>query len=289
MEYSCVNSLYPEMKIKQKGDIVNYYSLNHNGHLIKLECNLQTHEMRTFKKIPNTNKFVALPHNKIDGNDRIEIYEEGDRWEGDTFNGIPFGYGHFYDDEGNRMYSGFLYKGKKVGYGTEYFADTHTVDYCGHFMNDKRHGWGVSYDRNGTKLYEGEWRFGFNHYSKYTITRGKENTEVFSLDIQELVIEAYCFVGNKFGRSLYIENNSLLILIIHEACFNKVSRFEINKCNNLEVVRIGKSCFGEKGKNYKESLCYIHDCSKLRVLSILSEAFSHFYSMKLESNTSFFL
>ena len=193
MEYTCVNSVYPEMKIKQKGDIVNYYSLNHNGHLIKLECNIETHEMRTFKKILNTNKFVALSHNKIDDNDRIEIYGEGDRWEGDSFNGIPFGYGHFYDDEGNRMYSGFLYKGKKVGYGTEYFADTHTIDYCGHFMNDKRHGWGISYDRNGTKLYEGEWRFGFNHYSKYTVTRENENMNIFSSDIQELVIEDYCF------------------------------------------------------------------------------------------------
>ena len=284
MEYTCVNSVYPEMKIKQKGDIVNYYSKNHNGHLIKLECNIETHEMRTFKKIPNTNKFVAFPHNKIDDNDRIEIYGEGDRWEGDSFNGIPFGYGHFYDDEGNRMYSGFLYKGKKVGYGTEYFADTHTIDYCGHFMNDKRHGWGISYDRNGTKLYEGEWRFGFNHYSKYTVTRENENMNIFSSDIQELVIEDYCFDSKKIGKSFCIENNSLLTLHINNCCFCNVSSFEINNCNHLEIVRIGEYCFGEILMNGCDGLCYIHNCSNLRVLSILSKSFCFYNMMKLESS-----
>ena len=29
-------------------------------------------------------------------------------------------------------------------------------------MNDKRHGWGTTYDRNGNKLYEGDWRCGRN-------------------------------------------------------------------------------------------------------------------------------
>ena len=69
-----------------------------------------------------------------------------------------------YDGEGNRIYSGFVFEGKKVGFGEEYFADTHTVDYCGNFMNDKRHGWGSTYDKNGNKLFEGDWRCGKNDF-----------------------------------------------------------------------------------------------------------------------------
>ena len=73
------------------------------------------------------------------------LSEDGTRWEGDWFNGKPFGFGSVYDGEGNRIYSGFMFEGKKVGFGTEYFADNHKVDYCGNFVNDKRHGWNSVY------------------------------------------------------------------------------------------------------------------------------------------------
>ena len=33
-------------------------------------------------------------------------------------------------------------------------------------MDNLRHGWGSSYDRNGNKLYEGDWRCGMNDYEK---------------------------------------------------------------------------------------------------------------------------
>ena len=48
------------------------------------------------------------------------ISEDGSRWEGDWFNEQPFGFGSVYDGEGNRIYSGFMFEGKKVGFGEEY-------------------------------------------------------------------------------------------------------------------------------------------------------------------------
>ena len=98
-----------------------------------------------------------------------QLSDDGSRWEGDWYNEKPFGFGSLFDGEGNRMYSGFMFEGKKIGFGTEYFADNHKVDYCGNFMNDKRHGWGITYDRNGNKLFEGDWRFGKNDFEEERI------------------------------------------------------------------------------------------------------------------------
>ena len=174
---SYINKCDPSEKIKQEKEMVYCYTKNNKGHVIKLECNTETNQMRTLRKDPNSSKYVPLPENKLCKNDRIVLSENGDRWEGDSLNQLPHGFGSFYDGEGNRIYIGFVYKGQKAGFGEEYFADSHKVDYCGMFMNDKRHGWGCSYDRNGNKLFEGEWRYGFNNFLCCFI---EEKCEIFN-------------------------------------------------------------------------------------------------------------
>ena len=125
-------------------------------------CNKNERTMRIMELSSKSNIFRNINNNHIQNNVIKQLYEDGSRWEGDWYTEQPFGFGSLYDGDGNRIYRGFMFEGKKVGFGEEYFADTHTIDYCGDFMNDKRHGWGITYDRNGNKLYEGDWRFGKN-------------------------------------------------------------------------------------------------------------------------------
>ena len=165
------------------------------------------------------NSMKVISENESEKRVVKQLSEDGSRWEGDWYNQQPFGFGSLFDGEGNKIYSGFMFEGKKVGFGTEYFADNHKVDYCGNFMNDKRHGWGVSYDRNGQKMYEGEWACGNNHY-------------------QQLTIE------DNYPSNLIEIHNSMKEFIIGEGCFNNVrDDLEIYNYPNLEKIIVKKDSF----------------------------------------------
>ena len=143
----------------------------------------------------------------VERNVKKILNEDGSRWEGDWLNGFPFGFGSLFDGEGNRIYSGFMFDGKKIGFGEEYFADNHKVDYSGNFINDKRHGWGTTYDRNGQKLYEGDWRCGKNDFADERIMiedNCEEDLATIHDLIKELEIGEKCL--NDWKDDLVIEN-----------------------------------------------------------------------------------
>ena len=157
--------------------------------------------------------------------------------------GNPFGFGSYYDGEGNRMYSGFVCEGKKVGFGEEYFADTHTIDYCGNFMNDKRHGWGSTYDRNGNKLYEGDWRFGKNDFEDDRIeVKNEEDCMEFHDLIKELVIGEWCF--NEIKDDFVIENYpNLEKIIVKKKSLKNLNSLKICKNEKLKTINVyGNAC-----------------------------------------------
>ena len=139
-----------------------YYYYFNNGKRFMIVCNIFDESMKLMKK-QDDDTFVDFD-NKMERHVIKDIVEDGNLWEGDWYNEKPFGFGSVYDGEGNRIYVGFMFDGKKIGYGTEFFSDNHKVDYCGNFINDKRHGWGVSYDRDGQKLYGGDWIYGMNYF-----------------------------------------------------------------------------------------------------------------------------
>ena len=195
-----------------------YYSFN-NGEKILVVGDINNESMKLMKKGKGIRLMSFVEEKKIERNVIKDIYEDGTRWEGDWYNEKPFGFGSVYDGEGNRIYSGFMFEGKKIGFGTEFFSDNHKVDYCGNFMNDKRHGWGTTYDRNGQKMYEGEWACGNNHY-------------------QQLTIE------DNYPSNLIEIHNSMKEFIIGEGCFNNVrDDLEIYNYPNLEKIIVKKDSF----------------------------------------------
>ena len=174
---------------------------------------------------------------------RKVLNEDGSRWEGDWYNDKPFGFGSIYDGEGNRIYSGFMFEGKKIGFGKEYFADNHKVDYCGNFMNGLRHGWGVSYDRNGEKLYEGGWIFGKNDFEYGIVIEEKCKVDCLRIHnlIKELVIGENCF--NKWNDDLVIENYpNLQSIVVKKESLQNLNSLKICNCEKLKTIEIEDSC-----------------------------------------------
>ena len=179
-----------------------------------------------------------MDYNEIEKDVKKVLNEDGSRWEGDWFNEKPFGFGSVYDGEGNRIYSGFMFEGKKIGFGTEYFADNHKVDYCGNYMNDLRHGWGTTYDRNGHKLYEGDWRCGKNDFADERIVIKNENDclRIHNL-IKELEIGENCF--NKWKGDLVIKNYpNLQSIVVKKDSLNNLKSLNFCNCEKLKTIEI---------------------------------------------------
>ena len=138
-----------------------------------------------------------------------------------------------------------MFEGKKIGFGTEFFSDNHQVDYCGHFINDKRHGWGITYDRNGNKLYEGDWRCGKNDFEdeRIVIEDDCEEDDLRIHDlIKELVIGENCF--NEWKDDLVIANYPNLQSIIVKNSLQNLNSLKICNCEKLKIIEIEDGDWG---------------------------------------------
>ena len=189
-------------------------------------------------KIDDVQQYINVLNSENDVVKQLD--EDGSRWEGDWNNEKPFGFGGLYDGDGNRIYSGFMFEGKKIGFGEEYFSDNHKVDYCGTFMNDLRHGWGTKYDRNGNKLFEGEWRCGKNNFENDKIViEDKYQEDCLNIhdSIKELEIGEGCY--NKWKCDLVIENYpNLEKIIVKNYSLRRLRSLKICNCDELKSIEI---------------------------------------------------
>ena len=215
-----------------------YYTPIDDGEIM-LICDENEKIMKVREKKGKDGQYMEFDENMIRHGVIKQIDEDGSRWEGDWLNEKPFGFGSLFDGEGNRIYSGFMFDGKKIGFGTEYFADNHQVDYCGNFMNDKRHGWGTTYDRNGQKLYEGDWRCGKNCDFEDKIVI-KDNCEEDCLRIHDLIKELEigenCW--NKWKGDLIIQNfPNLQLIIVKRNSLKNLNSLKICNCEKLKTIK----------------------------------------------------
>lgn len=79
----------------------------------------------------------------------IDLSDDGSRWEGDTLNGVPFGWGVYYDENNCKLFEGFRLNETTVCYGVYYhpLMNTDTVYYQGLLCEGKRWGVGEMHDR----------------------------------------------------------------------------------------------------------------------------------------------
>lgn len=140
--------------IGKRGDLWIVASNIPNEMIIEADC--VTHEMRV---LDNEERPLVMSNydRKQSYDGCVDLTANGRRWEGGVKDRKPFGYGTLYDEEGRKEYEGFMKNGRKIAYGTEYYADIGQIKYRGCYCDDYRFGYGVLYDRRGAIEHEGFW------------------------------------------------------------------------------------------------------------------------------------
>ena len=117
-------------------------------------------------------------------------------------------------------------------------------DYYGNFMNNKRHGWGVSYDKNNNKLYEGDWRCGKNDFEDKIVIEDnceEDDLRIHNL-IKELEIGENCF--NEWKGDFVIENYpNLQSIVVKKNSLKNYNSLKICNCEKLKTIEIEDSAF----------------------------------------------
>ena len=224
----------------------------------------------------------------------IDLDASGRRWEGGVKNGIPFGYGILYDEEGRKEYEGFMVNGCRHYYGSKYYANTNQLKYCGYYCHDKRFGKGTLWTRNGSVDYEGEWWNDkpYIRKSDKTVTDNKRSgTQVIDNNRRNLSLPR-CSFNDIRALELVRFMYSLKHIVIGRECLNNVLSFHIDGSQALEDITVGlKSC--TRAKNGTElrktndndivGICAITNCPKLKTIKFDNYAFADYCSFVLEN------
>lgn len=172
-------------------------------------------KVRYYKAGQDTMKEFAFIENDI-----IDLSNNGERWEGDSLDGLPHGFGVVYDSNNKLKYCGFMFEGLKIGFGEEYYENGEGIEYRGNFIKNKRHGEGVLYDMKNRVVFEGMWHFGDNT-SQLTIPPNCNESALFTDCVKELVIENNCY--NDLESLFIVDNCALERLDIRDRCFKMVN------------------------------------------------------------------
>ena len=247
--------------------------------VLRVKCNLSEKMMilEKMKEIEILNGGYEIIKGVV-----IDIDDNGTRWEGDALNGKAFGYGCFYNENNQMIYSGFVYEGKYFCYGEEFYCDTNTIEYRGNYMNGLRHGYGCCYDKEGNLVYEGYWLFGRNESLVSRIPDDGVNDETINNLISELLIGNNSFADlNGFRLESY---PNLKTIEIGDDSFANAFSFEISNCNELESLVIGNKAFYISMKDDQGSFI-IQDCSKLSLIKIGHVSFANYQDQFLLYST----
>ena len=271
-----------------KESIISHSEYLENGYIQLIECDKETKSMKVMEKQENDKEWNEINMDEYKQGRVIDLSDRGDRWEGDSLNNSPFGYGCIYNSENQLIYKGFVFEGMKVCFGNEFFGDAGIIEYEGEYYKNMRFGYGKLYDKKSNLLYEGEW-LNNQPIELTNVTLSKEMKENdISFGVKELIIEdEYKGRGCNFILHSYPHLKSLHI---GRNCFSNVNVFEISNCVELEEVFIGKCSFNRINKDSKENknengIFRITDCLKLKKISVGNKSFGDYCgSFELKSN-----
>ena len=271
--------------LSTKGSIVYHSEYLENGYVRLIECDKEEKYMKVMEKKENGKEWTEINMDRLQRGVTIDLSDRGDRWEGDSMNNSPFGYGCIYNSENQIIYKGFMFKIMKVCFGSEFYGDVGILEYEGEYYKNMRCGYGRLYDKKNQLVYEGE------NCNQPTVTLSKEMKENdISFGVKELIIEDdYKGKGSNFILHSYPHLKSLHI---GRNCFKDVNVFEISNCVELEEVFIGECSFNshlEEPKQEKwtneNGIFRITDCLKLKKISVGNKSFGDYCGgFELKSN-----
>ena len=207
-------------------------------------------------------------------NEVIDLDSTGRRWEGSVKNGMPFGYGVIYDEEGRKEYESFVMDGKKTCYGIEYDSDIDQPIYAGCYLNDERFGRGIAYDRNGNSEYDGVWKHGEPYSPEFDGTI--VNTYTNAVSIPDNAFEKVeSFVLHRYFHSL---NR----IVVGNDCFKDTPLFDLSELTQLRSLEIGSDCCSFIKPLYDlNGVFRCSHCRQLRSIRIGNRSFYSYSSIEL--------
>lgn len=157
-----------------------------------IECNIEEKWMTVKQRWKYEMEWSEVNLDCLVQEDIINISDRGDRWEGNSLYGVPFGFGCYYNEENVLIYKGFVFDNKKMCYGCDYYPDQGCIEYEGSFYNNMRYGYGKYYDKKGTCTYEGEW-YNNNILSVSPIhIKSELNNHDIQFIVEEILIDDHC-------------------------------------------------------------------------------------------------
>ena len=219
-----------------------------------IECDIEEKWMKVRERKDESEEWNEMNLNGLKNHDILDLNENGDRWEGDSLEGIPFGYGCEYNSENQLIYKGFVFEGMKVCYGVEMYGDIGIVEYEGGFYKGNRYGNGKLYDKKNVLIYEGEWANN-NPFELYSLKIENElKEEDIHYDLEELEIGENCC--NELKCFKLIGYDHLKKLTFHKNSLKNLNSLVISNNNELKIIEIEDG----EGRSFDESrntgVCY---------------------------------
>ena len=217
----------------------------------------------------------VLGVNEIEHNVVLNLNDDGERWEGDVLDGIPYGWGVLYDSENRMAYEGFRIGDVNVCYGTRYYSDIGVIEYEGEWCEGKKWGRGVQYNRSGKTVFDGEWMNG-EQLSKRVVL--SEENQLLHNRIEELIVSDDSCTGEEWRALDLSLMPNLKEFIVGDNCFTYVYEVKLIGLNQLERVVIGESSFAEEDAYYCHTYghFYLKDCERVKELKMDRGSFKQY-------------
>ena len=225
-----------------------------NGIIREIQCDKDDKWMKVRERKKENEEWNEIDLDGLKHHDIIDLNENGDRWEGDSLNGSPFGYGCIYNSENQLIYSGFIFEGLKVCYGIEVYGDVSLVEYEGGYYNGMRYGNGKLYDKKNELIYEGEWYMN-NPLETSSVKIDRElKEEDIHFGLEELEIGDDCLDNIECFKLIGYDH--LKKLILHKNSLKNLDSLVISNNNELKIIEIedGEGRYDDESRN--TGVCY---------------------------------
>lgn len=261
----------PSLRIT--AECVNQLFLSESNTFILIQVSTYEKVMKVFSSRKGK-EWSELRYNNYCSDSTIDLTPDGERWEGPSLSGIPFGFGTIYDEYNRLIYRGYVYNYKRVCYGTFYYGDLGSVEYEGNICQDLRHGFGTYYSRCGKCIYSGKW-LNDNPVVDYCVSTPSycENLLIVNSLVEEITVGTDSYNSCELHEFVLADYKYLKKLHISNNCFTHFRKFVVHGLPQLEQLSIGSNCFC--GNN--NGLCVLSESPLLSEISIKECSFQ-FYS-----------
>lgn len=263
--YSLKGSFQYATYYNPDGFLISYYT-DDDGSVFSVILQQNT-VLRVFSK-DNSGYDHIINGNQIEKGVTLDVNERGKRWEGDSYKGLPYGWGTLWDEGNNIKFRGFMFGDRYYGYGTLYASGLLTKEYEGDWCNGKRHGKGTLYNRQEDVVYSG-------------VYVNDDTAQEPSIHVTK-------------QKELGIITNVVETILIDNLCCRNVYNFNLVSLPNLTSIKVGRGCFSDSEyKRYSQfhkaneeeekrfGSFSIRSCPVLETIQIIVESFNNMLSCEI--------